>query len=173
MDGTGKLFAAFVEALPSGFKTEVVRYPADRCLSFSDLIHLIESTARCSEPFVLVAESFSSPLAIKWTNASTGMVAAVTSAISSVRPKVLSCRLRMVLRCDARSELSKVTVPMPFVQPIHDRLVGLDRLEEMRRIKPAAAVELIAGPHLLLQREPEKAAEVIVMFARRCREDND
>jgi hypothetical protein len=42
----------------------------------------------------------------------------------------------MVLTCDARAELSKVTVPMLFIQPKQDRLVGLDRLEEMKEIKP-------------------------------------
>jgi pimeloyl-ACP methyl ester carboxylesterase len=74
----------------------------------------------------------------------------------------------MVLTCDARAELSKVTVPMLFIQPKQDRLVGLDRLEEMKEIKPNAEIEIVPGPHLLLQREPEIAAEVVARFARQC-----
>ncbi len=81
---------------------------------------------------------------------------------------MLSRRLRVILTCDARAELSKVTVPMLFIQPKQDRLVGLDRLEEMKEIKPSAEVEIVPGPHLLLQREPEIAAEVVARFARQC-----
>ena len=62
MDGTGELFADFVDALPKSFETVRVRYPADRCLSYSELEELVQ--AACSEPFMLVAESFSTPLAI-------------------------------------------------------------------------------------------------------------
>jgi hypothetical protein len=83
----------------------------------------------------------------------TGMVAAVQSAISSVKANVLIARLRSVLACDVRLALSRVTVPMLFVQPRQDRLVDGTMLEEMRRIKPSAVVEAIDGPHLLLQRE--------------------
>jgi len=57
---------------------------------------------------------------------------------------------------------------MLFIQPKQDRLVGLDRLEEMKEIKPSAEVEIVPGPHLLLQREPEIAAEVVARFARQC-----
>ena len=218
MDGTGELFAAFLEALPEEFETEVVRYPNDCRPSFTNLTQLLRFT---TSPFVLIAESFSSPLAIEWAatnprnlkglvicagfatspvrgwrrfmcarlspicflvappaivvklllvglDAPNTLVALVRAVISSVRPKVLSARLHNVLTCDARSELSQVTVPMLFLQPTKDRLVGADRLEEMRRIRPAAAVEIIEGPHLLFQREPERTAEVVAIFARQC-----
>src|SRR5260370_34050132 len=66
MDGTGELFDPFVKALPRSFTTEIVRYPPNRCLTSSELLHLLDSTAFGSEPFVLIAESFSSPLAFQW-----------------------------------------------------------------------------------------------------------
>jgi pimeloyl-[acyl-carrier protein] methyl ester esterase len=221
MDGTGELFAAFVEVLPKEFEAEIVRYPNDCCSSSTNLTQLLRSATLVSAPFVLIAESFSSPLAIEWAatnppnlkglvicagfatspvrgwlrficarlspicfliappaiavklwlvglDAPYPLVARVRAVISSVRPKVLSARLRNVLTCDARSELSQVTVPMLFIQPTQDRLVGADRLEEMRRIKPAAAVETIEGPHLLFQKKPERTAEVVAIFARQC-----
>jgi pimeloyl-ACP methyl ester carboxylesterase len=206
LDGTGNLFAPFVEALPEGLEGQIVRYPASHILSSSELAQLLKSATAGSGPFVLLAESFSSPLAIEWaaTNPQnlrglvicagfasspipswlravcsflapvcflvtppptavklllvgadppTGMVAAVQSAISSVKANVLIARLRSVLACDVRLALSRVTVPMLFVQPRQDRLVDGTMLEEMRRIKPSAVVEAIDGPHLLLQRE--------------------
>jgi pimeloyl-ACP methyl ester carboxylesterase len=221
MDGTGELLDSFVRALPRSFTTQIVRYPPNRYLASTELFHLLDSTVFGSGPFVLIAESFSSPLAFQWAatnpanlkgliicagfttspirgalrsifrllspfcflvtppasaiklllvgrDASPSLVAAVRSAISSVRPEVLSCRLRMVLTCDARSELNKVAVPMLFIQPKNDRLIGLDRLEEMKQIKPGVEIEIVAGPHLLLLREPEMAAEVVARFVRQC-----
>jgi hypothetical protein len=39
-------------------------------------------------------------------------------------------------------------------------------LDEIQRIKPETAIAKIAGPHLILQREPQQAAEVVAGFAR-------
>lgn len=61
MDGTGELFADFVEALPDRFEVEVVRYPTNVCLSYTELMTFVQSAAPGSEPFVLIAESFSPP----------------------------------------------------------------------------------------------------------------
>jgi len=66
MDGTGDLFADFVSALPDRFETGIVRYPTEIFLSYSELMPLVQSLAPASEPFVLVAESFSTPLAIQF-----------------------------------------------------------------------------------------------------------
>jgi pimeloyl-ACP methyl ester carboxylesterase len=214
MDGTGKLFEPLTNQFDSTSDIEVVEYPADQSLSYPDLINLVRSAIPQSEPFVLLAESFSSPLAVMcaasgpsnlkglilcagfvsstvygWRqsiysrlaslilkrtppdivirsflvgpNASTALLAAIRSAISSVDSKVLAHRLRTILTCDARAYLAKVQVPMLYLQATQDRLVGPSCLEEIRHIKPQMTVEQIGGPHLLLQQEPEKSAAAI------------
>jgi pimeloyl-[acyl-carrier protein] methyl ester esterase len=65
MDGTGTLFREFVKALPEAFESEVVRYPSDRCLSYTQLAPFVRPAISISESFVIVAESFSTPLAIQ------------------------------------------------------------------------------------------------------------
>jgi pimeloyl-[acyl-carrier protein] methyl ester esterase len=65
MDGTGELFTGLLKKLPKAFEAEVVRYPTDRNLSYSQLKELVESVTLVSDPFVLIAESFSAPLAIQ------------------------------------------------------------------------------------------------------------
>jgi len=60
---------------------------------------------------------------------------------------------------------------MLIIRPSHDRLVGVVKLEEMRRIKPSAAVETVSGPHLLFQREPHRSAEIVARFASQCIEE--
>jgi pimeloyl-[acyl-carrier protein] methyl ester esterase len=220
MDGTGELFAEFIRALPVESEVEVLRYPADRVLSYEQLMPLTQSVFPASEPFVLVAESFSTPLAIQlastnppslkgivlcagfvtspvrgwlrrlclvfspvlfsaslpesaaryWlagSSASPTLLASVRAAISSVRPAVLSARLRAVLECDAQAELSQVAVPIFYLQAKQDRLVNESCLEEIRRIKPQTTVTVMDGPHLLFQREPQLAADAVTEFLQR------
>ena len=73
-----------------------------------------------------------------------------------------------MIACANSRAIVPIRVEVLFIQPKQDRLVGLDRLEEMKEIKPSAEVEIVPGPHLLLQREPEIAAEVVARFARQC-----
>lgn len=67
MDGTGNLFKDLIEALPSDMEATVIRYPKDRIQSYVQLLQLLELSLPSSAPFVLVAESFSTPLAIQWS----------------------------------------------------------------------------------------------------------
>ncbi len=66
MDGTGDLFTGFIAALPSGIETTVLRYPTDRNQSYEQLLQFLDSSLPTSNSFVLLAESFSTPLAIQW-----------------------------------------------------------------------------------------------------------
>lgn len=66
MHGSGELFADFASWLPSSFETQVLSYPNDILLSNCELLDLIRSFVPPSEPFVLLAESFSTPLSIQF-----------------------------------------------------------------------------------------------------------
>src|SRR5690606_27069627 len=65
MDGTGKLFGGFLRAFGPDVRAEVVSYPADRELGYDDLEALVRSRLTGEEPTVLVAESFSGPIAMR------------------------------------------------------------------------------------------------------------
>jgi pimeloyl-ACP methyl ester carboxylesterase len=217
MDGTGKLLLDFMDALPEQMRREILQYPADVLLSYDQLTTLVRSMCEGSPPFVLVAESFSTPLAIRiaaenpaklrglilcagfaaspvrgikrwfasmlapavmrvprpetairsWllgSLATTTLVRTAGDVIASVKPAVLSARLRAVLACDVRPELSSVRVPILYLQARHDRLVGPHCLEEIRRIRPDVRVAVVDGPHFLLQREPQQTAKIVMDF---------
>ena len=66
MDGTGELFAEFVKLLPSWIEPRVVSYPRDRRLSYDQLLPILESALPSNKPFVILAESFSTPLAVRF-----------------------------------------------------------------------------------------------------------
>ncbi|MGC2638241.1 MAG: alpha/beta hydrolase [Acidobacteriaceae bacterium] len=65
MDGTGKLLIEFMGELPASLRTEIPQYPTDRVLTYDDLAKMVRSLCEDSPPFVLMAESFSTPLAIR------------------------------------------------------------------------------------------------------------
>jgi pimeloyl-[acyl-carrier protein] methyl ester esterase len=64
LDGTGNLFGDLVAALPREIEVVVGRYPSDDILSYDQLFHLVMEILP-PRPFVVVAESFSTPLAVK------------------------------------------------------------------------------------------------------------
>lgn len=217
MDGTGKLLLEFMRALPAAIRTEVPVYGRDVVLLYDQLVKLIRRLGEDSPPFAIVAESFSTPLAIRiaaenpenlkglilcagfassparelkrllasalaplvmrgalpegairrWLlgrDAPASMVVAAREAVGSVKPAVLSARLREVLACDVREDLRKVEVPILYLQARQDRLVPARCLEEIRRIRPETRFEIIDGPHFLLQREPHKTAEIVTEY---------
>ena len=79
----------------------------------------------------------------------------------------MAARLAEVLACDVRKELAHVSMPIFYLQAKRDRLVKGAAVDDIFQIKPGLEVALIDGPHLILQREPWKAAEAICEFVRR------
>jgi pimeloyl-ACP methyl ester carboxylesterase len=99
MDGTGELFADFLALLPSWIEPRVVSYPRDRRLSYDQLLPILKSAVPSDMPFVILAESFSTPLAVKFAaERPTGLRALVLCAgfVSPPRRNVLR-RIALVL----------------------------------------------------------------------------
>jgi pimeloyl-[acyl-carrier protein] methyl ester esterase len=219
LDGTGELFTDFVKALPDGFEAEVVRYPTDRYLLYEQLATFVESAASMAHRFVLVAESFSTPLAIRYAatkppnlrgivicagfvaspargwrrpfysllsrisfsvsmprfaakyfivglDAPPSLVDSVRAAIASVKPSVLSARVRATLGCDERAALQQVNLPILYLQADQDRLVDQSCREEIQRIRPETTLAVVRGPHLLFQAKPQATADCVANFVR-------
>jgi alpha-beta hydrolase superfamily lysophospholipase len=97
-DGTGILFAAFVRALPSGVEPVVVAYPADRACSADELVGIVLANLPENEPCVLIAESFSGPIALKAAALQQRPPVAVVLCASFVQcplPRILAAILKL------------------------------------------------------------------------------
>jgi pimeloyl-ACP methyl ester carboxylesterase len=217
MHGTGGLFSEFMRAIPEPKHIEAVYYPTNVSLSYEQLLKISRSFVPESDPYFLLAESFSTPLAIEFaatrptnlqglilcagfaSSPSTGpgriaasflaplvfrlpviefainrfligphspesLQASVRAVISSVKPTVLTARLRAVLSCDAREALSHVAAPILYIQATKDKVVPRSCLEEIQRVKPDVRVAEINGPHLILQWEPQQSADAVTRF---------
>jgi pimeloyl-[acyl-carrier protein] methyl ester esterase len=217
MDGTGKLLLEFMHALPARLRKEIMVYPKGAVLSYEQLENMARWQFEDSPPFALVAESFSSPMAIRiaaeqpknllgvvlcvgfatsplrgakrwiasalaplvmrvqlpesaireWLlglDAPSDLVDTAREVIASVKPAVLSARLRAVLSCDVREDLRKIDLPMLYLQARQDRLLGPRSLEEIRTIRPEVRAVVLDGPHFLLQREPLQVSKIVAEF---------
>jgi pimeloyl-[acyl-carrier protein] methyl ester esterase len=65
MDGTGLLFQPLLQALGDRYSASVVAYPATEPRSYEELELLILERLPTHENFVIIAESFSGPLALR------------------------------------------------------------------------------------------------------------
>jgi len=65
MDGTGILFEPLIRALSKNLSPIVQAYPGDVPLSYEELLPHVQSALPMAEPFILLAESFSGPLALR------------------------------------------------------------------------------------------------------------
>ena len=63
MDGTGHLFEPLIQALPASINAVAASYPTDLPLGYDQLLPMVESMVT-EEPFVVLGESFSGPLAV-------------------------------------------------------------------------------------------------------------
>jgi pimeloyl-ACP methyl ester carboxylesterase len=218
LDGTGDLFRALLDELPLGYNRSVVRYPT-HLSSYADLAPVVRSAIPEIPAYVLLAESFSTPLAIQvisthpgyirglilvcgfasspvrgmlraaahlaapWlissevsefavrrflvgSDASPDLVNQVHQAVRQVPSRVLADRLRAVVRCDVRTELRQIQVPILCLQSSNDRLVRPACAREIRALaqREESKLVVIDGPHMLLQRQPGPCVDAIADF---------
>jgi pimeloyl-[acyl-carrier protein] methyl ester esterase len=66
LDGTGNLFANFLPELPQTVNVITATYPSQRFLQYSELVSWLSEIAPRDGPFAILAESYGSPLAVKF-----------------------------------------------------------------------------------------------------------
>jgi pimeloyl-ACP methyl ester carboxylesterase len=64
LDGTGTLFRPLIEQLRSPLRPVVVAYPGMEKIGYRDLLPRVIEALPAEEPFVILGESFSGPLAL-------------------------------------------------------------------------------------------------------------
>lgn len=64
LDGTGRLFDPLQQIFPQTVDSTVVSYP-ENCTSYGDCVEYVHTRIRHLDRFVVIAESFSGPVAVK------------------------------------------------------------------------------------------------------------
>jgi pimeloyl-[acyl-carrier protein] methyl ester esterase len=130
LDGTGVLFEPFIEALGPEIRTLVVRY--SRQASRTDEYTACEDIARAvlpaEEPYVLLGESFSGPIALSiaasWPPGLGGVVLVASFAVNP-RPELawLKPLIRVLPTHHSPGWVSRTLLTDPFTTPSLTRLL--------------------------------------------------
>jgi pimeloyl-ACP methyl ester carboxylesterase len=64
LDGTGRFFAPLVNALSPSYQTQVMAYPQAEPMDYGGLEEWVREALPRNKPFLVVAESFSGPIAV-------------------------------------------------------------------------------------------------------------
>ncbi len=88
LDGTGDFFQPLLESLGTQVRTRVVRYPVDGGRDYATCMELARAALPTDEPYVLLGESFSGPIAIELAaQAPTGLVGIILCASFACNPR--------------------------------------------------------------------------------------
>lgn len=157
MDGTGNLFVDFVAALPTWIAPRVISYPRDAKHSYAQLAAMVRTDLPDS-PFVLLAESFSSPLAVHLAAASlehlrglvicAGFVASPAGGLAGriaywAAPVLTKLRPKDFL---IRHWMLEPGAPAPLVQTVGESIASVK--SEVMRERIRAVIRCNAGEEL-------------------------
>jgi pimeloyl-ACP methyl ester carboxylesterase len=150
LDGSGRLFTPFLAAAPRAFRAETVPFPPDRPLGYDELLPLVRPRLPRGR-FVLVAESFSGPLAVRLAaERPRGLAALVLAATFLHRPLA---PLLVPIRGLVGTRFFGLGMPAPVVR----RFLAGDDAPAAIVAEVQAAVRAVA-PAVLARRSAEALA---------------
>jgi len=97
-----------------------------------------------------------------WSSPS--LQAKLSLALASVSAETLRARIRAALHVDVTSHLSKLAVPVLYLQATHDRVVPAAAGKAVLAATARASLKQVCGPHFLLQAAPDACAREIHAF---------
>jgi len=167
LDGTGRLFTYFSAALDSSVEPVVFTYPDDPGLGYADLIDLVLDFLPKKEPYIILGESFSGPIAIKIAATKPSMlkgVVLVNTFVSCPRPfliniarliptNILNRPPAMVLKIILRKREYDID-PIDSIKEVVSSLTGeliRSRLTAIEAVNVRDITEEIVHPVCLLQ----------------------
>jgi len=179
LDGSGLLFEEFVGRTPPGFRAQVVTYPSREVTSYAELEPLVRDQLP-EGPYVIVGESYSSPLAVQLAARPIGDLRGLVLAAGFVTAparrfwRLLPWRtafafpapaswLRFMMGVDARSGVDRFRVAVQSASP---RVLAA-RLRETLTVDVRAELSSVRCPLLYLAARhdrvvPKRCAQEIV-----------
>ncbi len=91
-------------------------------------------------------------------------------AVKTVHPRVISARVKAILKVNVRPLFEKIDVPVLYMASRKDHLIKKHNVIDLKTAKPELEVIELNTKHFLLQLEPERSAEIITDFIKKIRE---
>jgi pimeloyl-ACP methyl ester carboxylesterase len=139
MDGTGDLFAPFVAAMQGEFRCVVVRYPSGEVLDYDALEAVVRTALPQDEPYVLLGESFSGPIAVSLAASAPVHLKGLILCCSFVRnPRpMLSC-LRLAVPALPVSLLPVHAIARMLLHPLSTPALCQSVAQSVKQVSPSA-----------------------------------
>lgn len=165
MDGTARLFSGVRECLQDRFPVSAVAYPTDRCVARPCLHESIQAAIPPVGNYVLVAESFSGPLAIEHTAARPERLSAVVLVASfAASPLPRGLRWLRIFAGVARMPLPEFLVRLLLV----GRGARADLVHEVRAaihsVRPGVLVDRLRQVFSVDVRSKLSSVDVPVLY---------
>ncbi len=104
------------------------------------------------------------PRALMGRRKSRSLAKRMGDVLAQVPGRVLRARLRAAAQADVTAELAALDIPTLYLQASEDTLVPKSAAELYARFAARGKVEVISGPHFLLQCVPSDAVRSIEQF---------
>jgi pimeloyl-[acyl-carrier protein] methyl ester esterase len=137
LDGTGDLLDDFAAGAPRGTECLVMRYPTDKMLGYAALTDFVLERIPADRPVMLIAESFSGPIAARVAERLGDQVVALVFCNSFVTPP-----RSPLLRFLARTAVFRIRLPKRILAAIVLDPLSTPELESaidatIRKVEPA------------------------------------
>jgi pimeloyl-[acyl-carrier protein] methyl ester esterase len=126
LDGTGTLFSRLVSEVSPNLDIQIIAYPPRAFLSYAELVARLPEIVPKDRELIIVAESFSTPLAVKFAATHPQMLAGMVLCAGFVTPPVICPRLLRILARPLVFRLSWLGVMMEYF------LLGADAPQDIR-----------------------------------------
>ena len=174
MHGTGKLFGSFASFLPGWIEPQVVSYPSGLKLSYEELRFYLGTVIPDAEPFAILAESFSSPLAVNFADENPGNLVAVIICAGFVSPPIRRLLRPLTAYCAtylfkcrisdwfARRYLVGYAAPPERIQEVRSAVSGIPTavmahsLREVLKCNSRAELGKTAAPFLYVEASEDR-----------------
>lgn len=85
-------------------------------------------------------------------------------ALKTVKPGVLSHRMKEIVKVNVTSEFSNIDSPILYIKGRHDWAVPSANFQQIKRIHPEVKHVQISASHMILQHKPKESAQAIKDF---------
>lgn len=92
-----------------------------------------------------------------FVGAESGLASLLRTAIRQTSVATLRKRLNCVFKVDVCVELKKLSCPIQYLRPTHDRLIPARAVRRIATTKETVVIKEIDAPHLILQTRPKQA----------------
>lgn len=104
--------------------------------------------------------------ALRWfcvgSDASDELIPKLQQTIRNVPTYTIAERIKVLSELSV--PLEEIRIPCLYLQPTHDRLITESHVERIRKLCHDLSVEVVPGPHFLLQAKPEACVASMVAF---------